>query len=81
MKHIVTINDVEYSIYARYSYPEKAIKTEDVLGIKVQIVVEEVKTGRTLKWEEMKNTYLAEKISDYVENTINGQRTFYWQSK
>lgn len=81
MEHIVTINDVKYSIYARYALPEKAINTEDALGIKVQIVVEEVDTGKVLKWKEMKGTYLSEKISDYVENTINGQRTFYWQSK
>ena len=81
MGDIVTINNIKYRICARYALPEKAANMDDVLGVKVQIVVEEVATGKVLTWKEMKGTYLANKISDYIQNTINGQRTFYWKNK
>lgn len=32
-------------------------------------------------WEDFKGSYLAEKLTDYVKNTLNGQRTCYWDNK
>ena len=31
-----------------------------------------------IDWEEFKGSYLAEKLTDYVKNSINGQRSIYW---
>ena len=31
-----------------------------------------------IKWEDFKGTYFAEKLTDYIQNTINGQRAVYW---
>ena len=33
-----------------------------------------------IDWNEFKGSYLAEKFCDYVRNTLNGQRTCYWDS-
>lgn len=34
-----------------------------------------------LDWNEFKGSYIAEKLTDYVKNTINGQRNVYWDNK
>ena len=34
-----------------------------------------------LDWKEFKGSYLAEKLTDYVKNTLNGQRVVYWHNK
>lgn len=78
---ILKINEKEYRVCAVFSNCEKAINKDDVLGIKLQIAVTEVATGKTLKWKEMKDTYLAEKISDFAENCFNGQRSIYWRNE
>ncbi len=33
-----------------------------------------------IDWNEFKGSYLAEKFTDYVKNTINGQRAVYWRN-
>ena len=30
--------------------------------------------------KEFKGSYLAEKLTDYIKNTINGQRAVYWDN-
>jgi hypothetical protein len=81
MKNVLKINDIEYEVCAVYSYPEKAIRQDNALGIKLQISVMEVATGRVLKWQEMKDSYLAEKICNFAENCFNGQRSIYWRNE
>ncbi len=34
-----------------------------------------------INWREFKGSYLAEKFTDYVKNTLNGQRSIYWDNK
>lgn len=34
-----------------------------------------------LDWDEFKGSYLAEKLTDYVKNTMNGQSRIYWENK
>ena len=34
-----------------------------------------------LDWNEFNGSYLAEKLTDYIKNSINGQRTCYWNNK
>lgn len=34
-----------------------------------------------IKWNDFKDSYLTEKLTDYVKNTLNGQRTAYWDNK
>jgi hypothetical protein len=31
-------------------------------------------------WNEFRGSYLAEKLNDYVKNTINGQRRVYYSN-
>lgn len=33
-----------------------------------------------IDWNEFKGSYLAEKLTDYIKNTLNGQRSLYWDN-
>ncbi len=33
-----------------------------------------------LNWDDFKGSYLAEKLTDYIKNSINGQRVIYWEA-
>lgn len=76
----LSIADTEYDVLAVASYPEKVRSENGYLGIKVALRVQVANTNNVLGWHEMKGTYLAEKLSDYVENCFNGQETFYWDN-
>lgn len=73
----VTINDQVFKFRCDYSFPEKVVN-EDCPGIKLSLMI--FKDGEQIKWEDFKNSYPAEKISQFIKNTINGQRTFHWKS-
>ncbi len=74
------VNDIEYKFFADLVYCEKMSREEDLLGIKVGLMVIRVHDNKLFSWKEIKGTYLAEKITDFVKNTINGQATFYWDA-
>jgi len=33
-----------------------------------------------IDWDNFRGSYLAEKLTDYVKNTLNGQRRVYWDN-
>lgn len=75
--NIVTINDKKYHIKAVSSYQRKIPNENYLFGLQVGIEIKRLSDNKTLQWNEIKGTYLAEKIEDYIYNTINGQRIFY----
>jgi len=78
MGEIIKINDKQYHIQCVTCYQGKVPHKEFELGLKVGIEVRRMSDNKVLEWSDIKGSYLAEKITDFVENSINGQRTFYW---
>ncbi len=33
-----------------------------------------------LSWDDFRGSYLEEKLTDYIQNSINGQRAVYWDN-
>ncbi len=75
----VTINETKYRIVAVMSTEAKYPNQTDVLGLRLGLHVTRMHDNKVMDWEEMKGSYLAEKLIDYAENSINGQQTFYWK--
>ena len=47
----------------------------------MQLVFNIYKEGEGwIDWENFKGSYLAEKLTDYVKNSLNGQRAVYWDN-
>lgn len=75
----LTINDTKYFVRCDWSFQQnKNMQGESYFGIHLVLIVKNTKTGNYLTGKEVKGTYLAEKISDYIENAVNGQRAVYW---
>ena len=75
---ILTINNEKYHIKCVTCFQEKVPCVDDCLGLKIGISVTRISDNTILEWKTIKGSYLAEKITDFVENTINGQRAVYW---
>ena len=77
----VTINNKKYYCVCNWTEAEKIKNDEIAFGVKISIMVKDISLGRWLYWKEIKDTYLAEKLLDFIKNTINGQRSFYYISQ
>lgn len=76
----ITINGTKYFVRcnAHPNCRNQKIGVETYFGIHLSFDVKNLKTGEWLKGTDLKGTYEAEKIMDYVVNSINGQRSCYW---
>lgn len=74
----ISVNKKRYYFKAEYVIQRKAINY-DGFGLELAIKVYTKEDGFR-KWQDFKGTYVAEKICDYIENTINGQRAIYWNN-
>lgn len=74
----VKINEIEYRfrcVFATSSKYPNSSKPAIHCELEIQRKIDN--NWELLQWNDFKNSYLSEKISDYIKNTINGQRTFY----
>ena len=63
-----------------WSFDKKA-PNEDKPSIQLVFNIWNDTKKEWLNWEEFKGSYVAEKLTDYIQNTINGQRNVYWDNK
>ena len=75
----VTINGKNYKIVCIFNEPKKCVN-RDSFGVQLEIRVYSEDISGYITWEDIKGTYLAEKLSDYAENSFNGQNAFYWNN-
>ena len=72
----ITINDKKYWFRIVGSFERKAPNDSNPSR---QLVINVYKEGEGwINWEEFKHSYFAEKLTDYIQNTLNGQRAVYW---
>ena len=74
----IIINDEKYNFMCKFSVSSKTINEDFGMDVKLAIQVIRESDGKNFKWSEIKGSYLAEKIKDLVENTVNGQKQVYW---
>jgi len=74
----LTINNKKYKIVCVYNEPRKC-PNKDSFGIQLEIKVYSEDIKGYIPWNEIKGTYLAEKLSDFAENSFNGQNSVYWE--
>ena len=78
---IVEIGNKKYYFRCDYSISSAIVGTTKY-GIKLDVAVYELdekeEIVKRMTHKELKGTYVAEKIEDFIQNAINGQPTFYW---
>lgn len=75
----VSVNGKKYNIACTFNMPRK-ISNIDNFGVQLEITVYSIDEDKYIKWDEIRGSYLAEKISDFAENSFNGQNSFYWNN-
>lgn len=75
----LTINNKKYFFRCVWSFNEKA-QNEDKPAMKLIFNVFNDTDKEWVNWKDFKGSYLAEKLTDYVKNSLNGQRTCYWRN-
>lgn len=74
----IEVNGKKYTISAIYVASQKARNESLGLDVRLRIIVVNLADDKAMEWKEIKNTYLQEKVEDYIKNCINGQRSCYW---
>ena len=76
--HLI-INDIKYWFRCLWCMSKKAPNS---IKPSMQLEFNIYKDGYGwIDWDEYKGSYLAEKLTDYIQNTLNGQRAVYWNNK
>ena len=72
----LNINNTKYWFKCNFALPKKMKnRTSPAMELEFQIY----KDGEGwMDWNDFKDTYIAEKMTDYIMNTINGQRAVYY---
>lgn len=78
---IVNISNKAYYFRCDFSIASRFFGNNDY-GIKLTVRVYELDENenivRELTHNQLKGTYISEKIEDFIQNAVNGQPTFYW---
>jgi hypothetical protein len=76
----VTINSKKYYFRCVWSFDKKA-QNDNNPSMQLIFNIWNDTDKVWIDWNTFKGSYLAEKLTDYIKNTINGQRTCYWDHK
>lgn len=75
---IIEVNGKEYEIRAISASSQKTKYQNLGLNVTVRIVITNLADNKIMEWKEIKDSYLQEKIEEWIKNCINGQRSCYW---
>ena len=73
------INGKDYYFRCTWSFDKKA-PNNDNPSIQLIFHIWNETDKCWIDWNKFKGSYLAEKFTNYVKNTLNGQRTCYWDT-
>ena len=76
----ITVNGKRYYFRCNFCYVGRRSSNSDYPSLQLDIVIYDEENDVWLTHKEYKGTYLAEKLNDYIRNTLNGQRTMYWNN-
>lgn len=76
---VLTINDIKYRVWCT-GHMNTKWSNEDCMKVSLRVVIYNITEERYMSWKEIKGSYLEEKVSDYIENSFNGQESIYWSN-
>lgn len=73
----LTIGHKEYRVWCVYHTTGACKKG---MRVSLDTVIYNITDEKYMEWKDIKGTYLEEKVSDYIENSFNGQERIYWSN-
>ena len=77
-KKIIEVNGKKYKIHVSCVSSQKTKYQKIGLDVTLRIVVINLTDDKIMPWKEIKDSYLQEKVEDWIKNCVNGQRSCYW---
>lgn len=77
-RRIIVVNGKEYEIRAISTFGQKTKYQNLGLDVTVRVIVTDLTDNKVMAWKEIKDSYLQEKVEDWIKNCVNGQRSCYW---
>ena len=75
---IIEVNGKKYKIHASCASSQKTKYQNLGLDVTVRVIVTDLTDNKVMAWKEIKDSYLQEKVEDWIKNCVNGQRSCYW---
>jgi hypothetical protein len=75
---VLTISNKKYRVWVSYGVTKKTRNETYGMDTVLRTHIYNITDEKMMTWEEIKDTYLEEKVSDYIENSFNGQESIYW---
>lgn len=76
----LNIGNCKYRVWVSYGITQKTKNEDYGMDTVLRTHIYNITEDKMMKWAEIKGTYLEEKVSDYIENSFNGQESVYWRN-
>lgn len=70
-KRRIKVNGKEYEIHARSVISQKTKYQDLGLNVTLRIVITNLTDNKIMAWKEIKDSYLLEKVEEYIKDCIN----------
>lgn len=70
-RRIIEVNGKKYEIRAICASSQKTKYQNLGLDVTLRIVITNLTDNKIMEWKEIKDSYLLEKVEDYIKNCIN----------
>lgn len=70
-KKIIEVNGKKYKIHASCASSQKTKYQALGLSVTVRIIITNLTDNKIMPWKEIKDSYLQEKVEEYIKNCIN----------
>lgn len=77
---VVKISEKEYRVWVSFGITRKTKNESYGMDTVLRTHIYNITEDKMMLWEDIKGTYLEEKVSDYIENSFNGQESIYWSN-
>lgn len=74
------INRVDYYFRCQFAFDKKEANCKKP-SVQLRLYIWDDTNKKEILWEDYKGSYLAEKLNDYIRNSLNGQRSIYYDNK
>lgn len=77
---VLNIGHKQYRVWVSFGVTQKTRNEDYGMDTILRTHIYNITENKMMLWNEIKGTYLEEKVSDYIENSFNGQESIYWSN-
>ncbi|GAA0071737.1 hypothetical protein UT300003_32620 [Clostridium sardiniense] len=75
---VLNIGNKQYRVWVSFGATRKTRNEDYGMDTVLRTHIYNITESKMELWKDIQGTYLEEKVSDYIENSFNGQESIYW---